>query len=101
MSFKLDLHVHSESSGLVCIDDKQLKTALLKRGLDGVAITNFHNISHALWLKKRLPGFVIIVGQEIWSKDGHIVALGITKRIEDFKSAEETVKGSKLESPGL
>jgi len=91
MPIKLDLHVHSESFGKTLIDADQLRESLKQNRLDGVAITNFFNISHALWLKEKIKEYVIIVGQEIWTKDGHIVGLELRKKIPDCRSAEETI----------
>lgn len=91
MSLKLDLHVHSVSNGKTLISCDQLKNSLRKNDLHGVAITNFYDISHALLLKKQLKEFVIIVGQEIWTKDGHIIGLGLRKKIPDFQGAKETI----------
>lgn len=91
MPLKLDLHIHSESRGKVFITPEKLRQVLKEKELDGVAITNFFSISHALWLKKKLNDFIIIVGQEIWTKDGHIVGLGLKEKIEDYQSAQETI----------
>jgi len=92
MSIKLDLHIHSEARGKVFINAKQLEDSLRNNRLDGVAITNFNDISHALWLKEKLKDFIVIVGQEMWTEDGHIVGLGLRKRIDDFKSAKKTIE---------
>ena len=91
MSIKLDLHVHSKFRGRTYINEKDLREALIRAQLNGVAITNFFDISHAVWLKKQLNDFIIIIGQEIWTKEGHLIGLGINKKIADFKSAEETI----------
>lgn len=91
MSIKLDLHVHSKFRGQTYITAEKLKEALTKRRLDGVGITNFFDISHAVLLKEQLKEFIIIVGQEIWTREGHIIGLGINKKLADFKSAEETI----------
>ncbi len=91
MSLKLDLHVHSKFHGEIYITAEKLREVLIKAQLQGIAITNFFDISHAVWLKKQLDDFIIIVGQEIWTKEGHIIGLGINKKISDFKRAEETI----------
>jgi predicted metal-dependent phosphoesterase TrpH len=91
MPVKLDLHVHSESRGRVHISPKELKDCLRQKNMDGVAVTNFSNISHALWLKKNLSDYIIIVGQEMHTTAGHIVGLGIKERIDDFLSPAETI----------
>src|SRR3989344_4901670 len=91
MSIKLDLHVHSKFRGQIYINAEELKKALTKARLDGAAITNFFDITHAVSLKEQLKEFIIIVGQEIWTKEGHIIGLGLNKQIADFKSATETI----------
>ncbi|MCJ7617633.1 MAG: hypothetical protein MUO43_13960 [Desulfobacterales bacterium] len=91
MSVRLDLHVHSESHGKGFIDADLLRESLKRNGLDGVAITNFFNISHALFLKKEVKEYIVIVGQEIMTKDGHIVGLGLKKNIPNCLSAEDTI----------
>lgn len=90
MSIRLDLHVHTESHGRKFIEAEQLRLSLKRNGLDGVAITNFSDISHALWLKKKLEEYIVIVGQEINTKDGHLVGLGLKENIPHCLSAEQT-----------
>lgn len=92
MPIKLDLHIHTESRGKIYIDSRQLEESLHRRHLDGIAVTNFFEIEHAIWLKKKLNDHIIIVGQEIWTKDGHIIGLGLTKRVDDSATAEDTIK---------
>ncbi|HPB68610.1 MAG TPA: PHP-associated domain-containing protein [Candidatus Omnitrophota bacterium] len=91
MSFKLDLHTHTQSFGRTFMNEFQLKESLRRRGMDGLAVTNFFNVTHALWLQDKLPEFVILVGQEIWTAAGHVIALGIKRKIQDFLSVEETL----------
>ncbi|MFH0753213.1 MAG: hypothetical protein V2A70_01455 [Candidatus Omnitrophota bacterium] len=92
MVVKLDLHVHTLSRGVVFIDAPGLKRAIMARGLDGVAVTNFFDIEHALWLQAKLPEHKIIVGQEVWTSDGHVIGLGITRRVRDLQPARKTVE---------
>lgn len=91
MSLKLELHFHSISNGEIHTNSDQLKKSLCQKGLHGIAITNFFDISHALLLKAQLKEFIVIVGQEVWSKDGHILGLGLKERIPDSLSAEDTI----------
>src|SRR3989337_824855 len=92
MSIKLDLHIHTLSQGKVLIDHDNLRQALDRNGVDGVAITNFFDISHAVWLRKMLPDKIIIVGQEVWTKEGHIIGLGLNEQIPDFIGAEDAIR---------
>jgi hypothetical protein len=91
MSFKLDLHVHTESHGKTYISVDQLQQSLKHNGIDGIAVTNFFDISHAVWLKEKLKEHIIIVGQEIWTTEGHIVGLGLKERIADSQDAADTI----------
>ena len=91
MSVRLDLHVHSESHGKGFIDADMLRQSLKRNSLDGVAITNFFNISHASFLKEEVKEYIIIVGQEIMTRGGHVVGLGLKEHISNGLSAEETI----------
>lgn len=42
-------------------------------------------------MQKRLPEFLILVGQEVESAGGHILAIDIKENIPDFRSPEETI----------
>lgn len=63
-------------------------------GLGAVAITD-HNVllsaRDARALGKR-HGIIVIPGEEVGSRDGHIVALGISEQIEEGLSAEEIIE---------
>ncbi len=98
MSIKLDLHIHSESRGKVFIRADDLKCAFEKNNLDGAAITNFFSLSHAFKLKEEIKNFIIIAGQEICSREGHVTALGLKEKIADSQPAYETI--SQIHSQG-
>ena len=91
MSFKLDLHVHTESHGKTLINAGQLRQSFRNNNINGIAVANFFDISHALWLKKKLQEFIVIIGQEIWTNDGHVIGLGLKERIADFQDAADTI----------
>ena len=92
MSIKLDLHIHTKLNGKTLITSEQLSKGMRQRDLQGVAITNFHELEHAVSIRETIRDRVIIVGQEIISNDGHIIGLGLNKRIADLRSAEETIE---------
>jgi predicted metal-dependent phosphoesterase TrpH len=85
---KLDLHVHIRRHHR--LDD--LRRVIKARGLDGIAVTNFHNISFAQYLRERVEDFLIIVGQEVESSAGHILAVNIEEKIPDDLDPEETIR---------
>lgn len=91
MSINLDLHVHTRINGKTLITAEQLSEGMKRNGMHGAAVTNFHDLTHAIAIKEKLQDKIIIVGQEIISKDGHIIGLGLNKRVADLQSAEDTV----------
>ncbi len=100
----IDLHVHS------CYSEHKIwgKDALahpkdiikmaIKRGLNGVAITDHNTVKGGLIGLKVLKefelknGFQVIPGSEILSNDGDIVAIGITEDIPPNLPAIETIE---------
>lgn len=84
---KIDFHVHIKRAHNL----HEIRQVLKQRGLDGMAITNFFDISLAQWVQKRLPEFMVLVGQEVESSAGHILAIDIEENIPDFRPPAETI----------
>lgn len=84
---KLDLHVHIRRHHRI----EDLRRVVKARGLDGIAVTNFHNTSFAQYLRERIDDFLVIVGQEVESKRGHILALNIEDKIPNDLEPAETI----------
>ncbi len=84
---KLDIHVHTSNSGDSCIELESIPRILKDKGLDGVALTE-----HDKLVKYHLGGAIILPGAEISTKDGHLLALGISKDIESKMSMNETIE---------
>ncbi len=61
-----------------------------KKGLDGVAITDHDRLDSALKIAAETD-FPIIPGMEIYSSEGHIVALNVQEAIPRGLDANETV----------
>ena len=90
---KIDLHVHTEYSPDAFTSIKEAIYVAKKRGLDGIAITDHNTIAgvkEAQKIAKELD-FLIIPGEEISTKEGHVLALGINKRIKPGLTAKETI----------
>lgn len=88
---KFDFHIHSYYSDGVN-SPREIVEQAKKIGLSGIAITDHNEIKGALEaLKFQDDRLMIIPGIEISSKEGHIVALGVTKIIPRDKSAKETI----------
>jgi len=91
MPLKIDLHVHTNYSydGFTKIDEAI--ACAKQRGLNGIAVTDHNTIEGALNALERKTDIIIIPGIEINTEKGHIIALGVTKRIPPGLTLLETV----------
>ncbi len=96
---RFDLHVHTNYSkdGLSTVED--ILRAAAAKGLDGVAITDHNTTAGARYALevagKVAPGLIVIPGEEISTKAGHLIVLGITQDIPQGMSVEDTIKEAK------
>lgn len=96
---RFDLHVHTNSSSDGQSTVEEILRAAAAAGLDGVAITD-HNTTEgarrALEAVDRVaPGLLVIPGEEVSTRSGHLIVLGITQDIPKGMSVEDTVKAAK------
>ena len=75
---------------------REMIKAAIRRGLDGLAITDHENVNGGLVGKKEArrikKDFKIIVGSEIKTLSGHMLAYGIKKNVQPGLSVEETIE---------
>lgn len=74
---------------------KEMIRAAIKKGLNGLAITDHNTVKGSLVAKKNAKNyknFVIITGAEIRTKFGEIIGLGIKEDIPMRLSIEETIE---------
>jgi len=88
---KADLHVHSLYSADSRAQLEDIIEVAKERGIGCLAITD-HNEFKAFEVLKDRKDIIIIPGEEVSSVDGHIIALGIDRRIPPRLSIEETVR---------
>lgn len=88
---KIDMHIHSIYSpdGRVRVED--ILRIARKKGLDGIAITDHNEIKGALKAKK-LGIIPVIVGEEVSTLRGHVLAYEIDCLIPRDLSVEETIE---------
>jgi predicted metal-dependent phosphoesterase TrpH len=93
---KADLHIHSVFSDGSSTISQILDYAENFTDLGCIAITDHNTINGALEARKlqlqKYYRFELIVGEEVSSKEGHILALFIEKPIPEGLSARETLK---------
>ncbi len=80
---KYDLHTHSKYSLDGVIDPEKLIKTGIKKGLDGIAITDHDTIKGGLEAKKyEKDDFMVIVGSEIKTERGEIIGLFLEEEIK-------------------
>ncbi len=100
---KLDLHVHTTYSGIPGYPFLRDSVITLEdvielsqtKNIDGVAITDHNTIAGALKLKEYVKrqnlNLSVIVGEEVRTLSGDIVALDVDSKIKHGTSVEETL----------
>jgi hypothetical protein len=91
---RADLHIHSVASDGVSSVAQILDAAEIA-GLDVIAVTDHDRIEAALAAqavaKARGSSVEVVVGEEVSSRGGHVVALFIERRIRPWQSLRATV----------
>ena len=88
---KYDLHIHSKYSSDGIIDPEKIVKTAVKRGLDGIAITDHNTIKGGLKAKNyENEDFTVIVGSEISTEIGEIIGLFLEEEIKS-KDVQEVV----------
>jgi len=91
---RIDLHLHTLASDGVS-DVESVLGAAVGRGLDAIAITDHERIDAALAARDIAAGrglpVEVIVGEEISTRGGHLVALWLRRRIRPWQSLKRSV----------
>lgn len=88
--WKVDLHCHTRYSRDSLAEPVKLLEAIRRKGLDKVAITEHNNLRGALALHALAPALVII-GEEIRTQGGELIAYFVTEEVPRGLTLEETV----------
>ncbi|MDD2773287.1 MAG: PHP-associated domain-containing protein [Elusimicrobiales bacterium] len=89
---RLDLHVHSSLSPDSIASPDKIFRRCARAGIDGVAITDHNAVSAALRLRAQAPaGFTVIIGEEVDTAEGELLAYFLSEPVAPGKSLEETV----------
>lgn len=88
----IDLHCHTRASFDSLADPVSVVRAAASRGLTHLAVTDHHTIDGALEARAAAPdGLDVIVGEEIRTADGDLIALFLERAIEPGMPAQETI----------
>ncbi len=88
---KVDLHLHTVYSGDSLTSLEAVIEACRKRGLGAIAVTDHGTIAGALALRDIAP-FPVIVGQEVKTSRGELLAYFLEEGIPERLSPQETIK---------
>lgn len=87
---KTVIHLHSDYSFDSNLSAKSIVQAARRENVDCVAVTDHDSIGGALALRA-LGGVRVIIGEEVSSRDGHIIGLFLAERVEPGMSAADTL----------
>lgn len=91
---KADLHIHSDHSDGTGSIPQIMEYVSTRTDLKVIAITDHNTIEGALFAKELedLYGIEVVVGEEVSSKEGHVLGLFLTEEIRPGLSALETIR---------
>ena len=88
-----DLHCHTSASFDCLASPKSVVRAAASRGLTHLAITDHDKIDGALRGRDAAPdGLTVIVGEEIRTADGDLIALFLERAVAPHQSAHATIE---------
>jgi hypothetical protein len=90
MRWKTVIHVHTDYSSDSNQSPAQLVESALRERIDCIAVTDHDTIDGAMHVRS-LARLSVIVGEEITTRDGHLLGLFLHATIPPGLSAEETI----------
>lgn len=88
----VDLHCHTSASFDSLASPRAVVATAARRGLTHLAITDHDRIEGALEARDAAPsGLTVLVGEEIRTRDGDLIAVFLTQAIPPGLSAAETI----------
>ena len=91
MSFRIEFHCHTNASGDSLTRPQDLVKTARRKGLDRLIVTDHNTIAGARAAQSLDPELVI-VGEEILTTRGEILAAFVTEEIPPYLSPVETIK---------
>jgi predicted metal-dependent phosphoesterase TrpH len=92
---RIDLHVHSRHSPDSRLRLEEVANLLTGEGFHGVALTDHNSVeghTELPDLRSRFPGFLFVPGVEVSTREGHLLAYGVTTVPPPHRPIAETVR---------
>lgn len=92
---KYDLHSHSKYSSDGILDPQKIIKVAIKKGLDGIAVTDHNTIRGGLEAKEyETNEFKVIIGSEVMTTKGEVIGLFLSEEIKskDFYEVIDEIK---------
>src|SRR5689334_12571367 len=91
----VDLHCHTNASFDSLSDPRSVVKAAATRGLTHLAITDHDRIDGALRARDAAPdGLLVIIGEEVRTADGDLIALFLDEAVEPHRPVRETIEAA-------
>jgi len=88
----IDLHCHTSASFDSLASPRAVVAAAARHGLTHLAITDHDRIDGALAARDLAPdGLTVLVGEEIRTRDGDLIAVFLTEAVQPGMSASDTI----------
>ena len=91
---RMDPHIHTLASDGIS-DVEAILEAAIARGLDAIAIADHERIDAAIAAREIALGrdlpIEVVVGEEVTTRNGHLVGLWMTRRVRPWHSMKRTI----------
>lgn len=88
---RVAIHLHTNYSHDSNVSPRQLVEAARREGLDCIAVTDHDEVDGAF--EARAVGEIqVVIGQEVSTREGHVIGLFLNERIRPRLSARETIE---------
>jgi len=92
VKLKIDLHVHTSHSPCALLKPSAIEGIALKRGLDGIAVTDHNTMDGYREIIGTSPSITVIPAEEIRTSQGEITGYFLQEPIPALLSPAETVR---------
>ena len=92
--YKIEFHIHTSASHDSMLSKYFILLMCKIKGINCIAITDHNEVKNAIQFKPffQKKGIEVIVGEEIFTKEGEIIGLFLNQKIEPYMTLPDTIK---------